>query len=67
MTDEVSKFLIKHLTLSLNFQVLAVDSTNDETATAQLSVEVKLGKLNLRQYAADSTCSVNATNGLILV
>lgn len=44
MTDEVSKFLIKHLTLSLNFQVLAVDSTNDETATAQLSVEVKLGK-----------------------
>lgn len=63
----MSKFLIKHSTSSLNFQVLAVDSTNDETATAQLSVEVKLGKRNLPQYAADSTCSVNVTNGLVLV
>ncbi|XP_069018904.1 cadherin-related family member 5 [Embiotoca jacksoni] len=51
---------------TLSMQVLALDTSNDDTATAELSVEVKLGILPLSGYRVADMAALGATLGVLL-
>ncbi|XP_014194258.1 cadherin-related family member 5 isoform X2 [Haplochromis burtoni] len=52
---------------TLSLEVLALDSTNDETATAQLSVEVKLVINPSGEYGTVEMAALGATLGALLL